>query len=80
MLSMGIFAAPDTCTMTAPKKKAKKLSARAAKAKKDLLAIERAAKRAEQKAQGVFDGRYKPRVVKDKKKYSRKRKDDVPDL
>ena len=60
--------------MTAPKKQTKKLSARAAKAKKDLLAIERAAKRAEQKAQGVFDGRYKPRVVKDKKKYSRKRK------
>lgn len=38
-------------------------------------AIERAAKRAEQKAAGVFDGRFRPRVVKNKKRYSRKRID-----
>lgn len=37
-------------------------------------AIERAAKRAEQKAAGVFDGRYRPRVVKSGRIYSRKRK------
>jgi len=35
--------------------------------------IEREAKRAEQKEAGVFDGRFRPRVVKDKKKYTRKR-------
>ncbi len=63
--------------MTAPKKKVKKPTARAAKARKDLLAIERAAKRAEQKEQGAFDGRFRVKVVKDKRKYSRKRKDQV---
>jgi hypothetical protein len=67
-------------TMAAPKKKVKKLSARAAKAKKDLLAIERAAKRAEQKEQGAFDGRFRMRVVKDKKKYSRKGKRKNEDI
>lgn len=40
----------------------------------DLSRIERAAKRKEQKEQGVFDGRYRPRVVKNKKGYTRKRK------
>lgn len=40
-----------------------------------ISAIERAAKRAEQKAAGAFDGRFRPRVVKNKKRYSRKRKD-----
>ncbi len=60
--------------MATTRRKAPKLSARAAKAKKDLLAIERAAKRAEQKAQGAFDGRFRVKVVKDKKKYSRMRK------
>lgn len=65
--------------MATTKKKAKKPTARETKVKKDLLALERAAKRAEQKAQGVFDGRYKPRVVKNKKKYSRKRKDPLTD-
>lgn len=37
-------------------------------------AIERAAKRAEQKAAGVFDGRYRPRVVKSGKRYQRRPK------
>jgi hypothetical protein len=40
-----------------------------------ISAIDRAAKRAEQKAAGAFDGRFRPRVVKNKKRYSRKRKD-----
>lgn len=42
--------------------------------KKDLLAIDRAAKRKAQKEQGAFDGRFRPRVVKSKKQYSRKAK------
>jgi hypothetical protein len=42
--------------------------------KKELDAIERAAKRDEQKAAGALDGRFRPKVVPDKKKYSRKRK------
>lgn len=37
-------------------------------------AIERAAKRAEQKAAGVFDGRYRPRVVRSGKRYQRRQK------
>lgn len=41
--------------------------------KKDLDAIERAAKREAQKAAGALDGRFRPRVVKNKKKYTRKR-------
>lgn len=40
----------------------------------DLSRIERAAKRKAQKEQGAFDGRYRPRVVKNKKGYTRKRK------
>ncbi|MFN6116840.1 MAG: hypothetical protein ACK46G_12630 [Flavobacteriales bacterium] len=36
--------------------------------------IERTVKRAEQKAAGVFDGRYRPRVVKSRKTYKRKPK------
>ncbi|MBP7407970.1 MAG: hypothetical protein KA941_04350 [Flavobacteriales bacterium] len=40
--------------------------------KKDLDQIERAAKRAAQKAAGALDGRFRPRVVKNKKKYTRK--------
>lgn len=36
--------------------------------------IERTVKRAEQKAAGVFDGRYRPRVVKSRKNYKRKPK------
>ncbi|MBK6832160.1 MAG: hypothetical protein IPG92_16145 [Flavobacteriales bacterium] len=40
--------------------------------KKDLDKIERAAKRAAQKAAGALDGRFRPRVVKNKKKYTRK--------
>lgn len=39
-------------------------------------AIERAAKREEQKQQGALDGRYRQQVVPDKKRYSRKRKPD----
>ena len=42
--------------------------------KADLDRIERAAKRAAQKAAGALDGRFRPRVVKNKKTYSRKRK------
>ena len=42
--------------------------------KKELDAIERAAKRDEQKAAGVMDGRFRPKVVPSKKKYSRKAK------
>lgn len=64
--------------MGTSKKKMKKPGPRAAKAKKDLLAIERAAKRAEQKAQGAFDGRFREKVVKDNKKYSRKRRHKDP--
>ena len=36
--------------------------------------IERAAKRSEQKAAGALDGRFREKVVKSKKVYSRKRK------
>lgn len=36
-------------------------------------AIERAAKREAQKAAGALDGRYRPRVVESRKRYSRKR-------
>ena len=46
------------------------------KAKKDLDAIERAAKRKAQKEAGALDGRFREKVVPDKKKYSRKRKKD----
>ncbi len=41
--------------------------------KADLDKIERAAKREAQKAAGALDGRFRPRVVKSKKGYSRKR-------
>lgn len=41
---------------------------------KDLDRIERAAKREAQKAAGVFDGRFRPRVVKSGKRYTRKKK------
>lgn len=41
--------------------------------RKELDAIERAAKREAQKAAGALDGRFRPRVVKSKKGYTRKR-------
>jgi hypothetical protein len=44
--------------------------------KADLAALERAAKRAAQKAQGALDGRFREKKVESKKRYSRKRKDD----
>jgi hypothetical protein len=44
--------------------------------KADLAAIERATKRAAQKAQGALDGRFRVKKVESKKRYSRKRKDD----
>ncbi len=44
--------------------------------KADLLKIERAAVRAERKAQGAFDGRFREKVVKSKKRYLRKKKAD----
>lgn len=43
--------------------------------RKDLDKIERAAKREAQKAAGALDGRFRPRVVKSKKGYTRKKKD-----
>ena len=47
--------------------------------KKDLDAIERAAKRDEQKAAGALDGRFREKVVpnKKKKKVQRKRDKDI---
>ena len=44
--------------------------------REDLDQIERAAKRQEMLAQGVYDGRYRPKVVPSKKKYKRKKKGD----
>jgi hypothetical protein len=43
--------------------------------KKDLDAIERAAKREEQKAAGALDGRFRPKVVPNKKKKPPKKRD-----
>jgi hypothetical protein len=42
--------------------------------KKELDAIERAAKRKEQKEAGALDGRFREKVVPSKKKYKRKPK------
>lgn len=42
-------------------------------------AIERAAKRAEQKAAGAFDGRFRVKVVKSRKRYVRRKKVDESD-
>ncbi len=42
--------------------------------------LEREAKRAAQKAAGALDGRFRERVVKSRKTYSRKRKDKDADL
>jgi len=42
----------------------------------DLDKIERAAKRKAMKDQGALDGRYRGKVVPDKKKYNRKKKND----
>ncbi|MBL0128498.1 MAG: hypothetical protein IPP83_13820 [Flavobacteriales bacterium] len=41
--------------------------------KADLDKIERAVKREAQKAAGALDGRFRPRVIKSKKKYTRKK-------
>jgi hypothetical protein len=41
--------------------------------KADLDKVERAAKREAQKAAGALDGRFRPRVMKSKKRYSRKK-------
>ncbi len=43
--------------------------------KKDLDAIERAAKREEQKAAGALDGRFRPKVVPNKKKKPPRKRD-----
>ena len=40
--------------------------------KKDLAAIDRAAKRAAQKAAGALDGRFRTKKVDSKKRYTRK--------
>lgn len=46
--------------------------------KKDLLQVERGANREEQKAQGALDGRFRPKVVPNKKRNGqRKRSKDV---
>jgi hypothetical protein len=42
--------------------------------RRDLDRIERTAKREAQKAAGALDGRYRPRVVPDKRKYTRRRR------
>ncbi|MBK9761686.1 MAG: hypothetical protein IPO90_17425 [Flavobacteriales bacterium] len=42
--------------------------------KKDLAAIDRAAKRAAQKAAGALDGRFRTKKVDSKKRYTRKAK------
>ena len=42
--------------------------------KKDLASIDRAAKRAEQKAAGALDGRFRTKKVESKKRYTRKTK------
>ncbi len=43
--------------------------------RKELDAIERAAKREEQKAAGALDGRFRPRVVPNKKKKPPRKRD-----
>lgn len=43
--------------------------------RRELDAIERAEKRRAQKEAGAFDGRFRPRVVPDKRRYTRKRHD-----
>lgn len=55
--------APDLRNTVAKKKRISKA---------DLDAIERAAKREAQKAAGALDGRFRSRVIKNKKKYTRK--------
>ncbi|MBK9177712.1 MAG: hypothetical protein IPM46_15550 [Flavobacteriales bacterium] len=50
------------------------MAAKKRDSQKELDAIERAAKREAQKAAGALDGRYRPRVVKSRKSYTRKRK------
>ncbi len=42
--------------------------------RKDLLKVESSAVRAERKAQGAFDGRFREKVVKSKKRYARRPK------
>lgn len=42
--------------------------------RKDLLKVESSAVRAERKAQGALDGRFREKVVKSKKRYRRKPK------
>ncbi|HMC98115.1 MAG TPA: hypothetical protein VKG92_10690 [Flavobacteriales bacterium] len=47
-------------------------SKRKARAKQDLLSIERGAKRAEQKAAGALDGRFRTKKVESRKRYKRR--------
>ena len=63
--------------MSASRPSGKTASPKKRAPKKDLLAIDRAAKRKAQKEQGAFDGRFRPRVVKSKKSYSRKKPPDA---
>jgi len=54
------------------------MTARKRITRKELDAIERAAKRQAQKEAGALDGRFRPKVVPSKKKYARKgRKKDA---
>ena len=47
--------------------------------KEDLAKIEKAAKRREQKEQGALDGRFRPKVIPNKKKGRKPPKDDDHD-
>lgn len=62
--------APNFASMA--RKKAASRRRKATADKQALLGIERGAKRAEQKAQGALDGRFRQRKVESKKVYSRK--------
>lgn len=48
--------------------------------KKELRSAVLGAKRAEQVAQGALDGRFREKVAKSKKRYSRKQRSEDPDL
>lgn len=47
--------------------------------KKELLKIEQAAVREERKEQGAFDGRFREKVVPDKRRKTRRRRKMDPD-
>lgn len=47
--------------------------------KKDLLQVERGAKREDQKAQGALDGRFRPKVVPNKKRGAQRKRSKAMD-